>query len=199
MPPKTKFSKEEIIAAAVNIVRSDGPEALTARALGARLGTSSSPVFTIFENMDEVQQEVLKSANMLYQSYLKEDMKSRKYPPYKSSGMAYIRFAKEEKELFKLLFMRDRSGEKAEKSNEEIKPLIELIQRNTGLSEEKAYLFHLQMWIYVHGVATMIATAYLEWNMEFVSQALTDAYCGLKHRYCEEEKNCGSNQNNRPY
>lgn len=199
MPPKTKFSKEEIIAAAVNIVKSDGPGALTARALGTRLGTSSSPVFTIFESMDEVQQEVLKSANMLYQSYLKEDMKSQKYPPYKSSGMAYIRFAKEEKELFKLLFMRDRSREKAEENNEEIKPLIELIQRNTGLSEEKAYLFHLEMWIYVHGVATMIATSYLEWNMEFVSQVLTDAYLGLKHRYCEEEKNCGSNQNNRSY
>lgn len=88
MPPKAKFSKEEITEAAVNIVKSEGLQALTARALGAKLGTSSSPIFTVFQNMDEVQQEVLKSANQLYQNYLEIDMKSKKYPPYKSSGMA---------------------------------------------------------------------------------------------------------------
>ena len=97
MPPKAKFSKKEIIEAAVDIVKAEGSQALTARALGAKLGTSSSPIFTVFQNMDEVQQEVLKSANQLYENYLETDMKSKKYPPYKSSGMAYIRFAKEEK------------------------------------------------------------------------------------------------------
>ena len=193
MPPKAKFSKKEIIEAAVTIVKSEGYGALTARALGAKLGTSSSPIFTVFQSMDEVQQEVLNSANQLYQSYLKKDMESQKYPPYKSSGMAYIRFAKEEKELFKILFMRDRSHEKAEENKEEIKPLIELIQKSTGLNEEEAYIFHIEMWIYVHGLATMIATSYLEWDMEFVSQTLTDAYLGLKSRFCGKEKNNGSN------
>lgn len=185
MPPKALFSREEIIEAAVEIVKQEGFQALTARALGAKLGTSSSPIFTKFQSIDEVQQEVLKSANQLYQSYLKEDMESKEYPPYKASGMAYIRFAKENKELFKLLFMRDRSHEKKDDNKEEIKPLIELIQKNTGLSEEKAYLLHLEIWIYVHGIATMIATSYLEWDMEFVSQSLTDAYLGLKHRFCK--------------
>lgn len=185
MPPKALFSKEEIIEAALEIVKQEGFQALTARALGAKLGTSSSPIFTKFQSIDEVQQEVLKSANQLYQNYLKEDMESKKYPPYKASGMAYIRFAKENKELFKLLFMRDRSHEKKDNNKEEIKPLIELIQKNTGLSEEKAYLLHLEIWIYVHGIATMIATSYLEWDMEFVSQSLTDAYLGLKHRFCK--------------
>ena len=48
MPPKAKFSKEEIIKAAVNLVRTEGAQALTARALGTKLGVSSSPVFTFF-------------------------------------------------------------------------------------------------------------------------------------------------------
>lgn len=138
--------------------------------------------------MEEVQSEVLKAANQLYQSYLAEDMAGGKYPPYKASGMAYIRFAKEQTELFRLLFMRDRSREKAQQENEELKPLIKLIQKNTGMSEENAYLFHLEMWIYVHGIATMTATSYLEWDTDFVSRLLTDAYLGLKHRYCGEEK-----------
>lgn len=183
MPPKAKFSREEMISAAVAVVKADGVDALTARALGAKLGVSPSPIFTVFQSMEEVKQEVLKSADRLYQSYLQADMASGEYPPYKASGMAYIRFAKEESALFKLLFMRDRSHEKIEKQTEEIKPLLELIQKNTGLSEEEAYLFHLEMWIYVHGIATMIATSYLAWDMAFVSKVLTDGYLGLKCRY----------------
>lgn len=183
MPPKAKFSKEEIIEAAVDIVKAEGFQALTARALGAKLGTSSSPIFTVFQNMDEVQQEVLKSANQLYQNYLETDMKSNQYPPYKSSGMAYIRFAKEEKELFKLLFMRDRSQEKLSENKEEIRQLINLIKQNLNISEDEAYLFHLEMWIYVHGIATMAATSYLSWDIEFISKTLTDVYAGLKHRF----------------
>lgn len=110
-------------------------------------------------------------------------MKSGKYPPYKASGMAYIRFAKEEKELFKLLFMRDRTHENIGDDKEELEPLLKLVQQKLGLNEEAAYLFHLEMWLYVHGIATMVATSYLEWNEEFISRALTDGYEGLKDRY----------------
>ena len=70
-----------------------------------------------------------------------EDMKSRKYPPYKASGMAYIRFAKEE-----------------------LKQLLKSVQQILGLDEESAYLFHLEMWIYVHGIATMLVTSYFAIN-----------------------------------
>ena len=77
---------------------------MTARALATELGCSVKPIFGLFKNMEEVQQEVLIAANLLYQNYLQEDMAKGKYPPYKASGMAYIRFAKEERELFRLLF-----------------------------------------------------------------------------------------------
>ncbi len=123
------------------------------------------------------------AANELYQSYLQKDMAEGKYPPYKASGMAYIRFAKEEKELFKLLFMRDRSGERVGENKEEIRPLLKLIRQNLGLSEEDAYFFHLEMWIYVHGIATMLATSYLELDEEFISRVMTDGYEGMKARY----------------
>ena len=69
MPPKAKFSKEEIIKAAVNLVRTEGAQALTARALGTKLGVSSSPVFTFFQSMDEVRRS-RKSAGQLYQRSL---------------------------------------------------------------------------------------------------------------------------------
>ena len=192
MPPKFKFTRDEITNAALNVTRKNGISGLTARALAAELGCSVKPIFGLFKNMEEVGQEVFIASDLLYQNYLREDMAKGKYSPYKASGMAYIRFAKEERELFKLLFMRDRSREKIEENKEEIRPLMQLIQQNLGISEDEAYLFHLEMWLYVHGIATMIATSYLDWDDEFISRVLTDAYMGLKYRYTEGKDNCSA-------
>ena len=183
MPPKFKFTREQIVAAALEVTRKNGITGLTARGLAAELGSSAKPIFGLFQNMEEVQREVVSAANTLYQSYIKKGMADSKFPPYKASGIAYIQFAKEEKELFKLLFMRDRADEKIEENREEIRPILDLIMKNLGIDENEAYFFHLELWLYVHGIATMIATNYLEWDIEFIDKALTDAYQGLKNRY----------------
>ena len=188
MPPKFKFTRDEIVRAALDLTRRAGPDGLTARALGSALGSSVKPIFGLFKNMEEVQDAVLSAAQDLYQSYLAQDMAAGKYPPYKASGMGYIRFAREEKEIFKLLFMCDREGRPPEPGRE-MDVIIPLIMKNTGLTREKAELFHLEMWIFVHGVASMIATSYLDWEMETVSEVLTDAYMGLKARFCGEAGN----------
>ena len=186
MPPKCRFTREQIIQAALELTAEKGIGALTARSLAQRLGSSAKPIFGLFANMEEVQQEVLKAADQRYQAYLQEDMSAGQYPPYKASGMAYIRFAREQRELFKLLFMRDRTNEE-KAAGEELEALLSLIRQNMGLSREEAYRFHMEMWIYVHGIATMIATAYLEWDMDFISAALTDAYQGLRLRFLPKE------------
>lgn len=185
MPPKCKFTKDEIINSALNIVRKKGFESLTARSLAAELNSSAKPIFGLFKNMYELQTEVLILAKKLYNDYISEDMASGKYPPYKASGMAYIRFAKEEKELFKLLFMRDRSNENTDDNSEELRPILEIIKSTLNLNENDAFIFHVELWVFVHGIATMIATSYLDWDMDFVSAALTDTYNGLKYRFTE--------------
>lgn len=193
MPPKFRFTREEMIYAAVDIVRESGADALTARALAAKLGCSAKPIFGLFQNMEEVRAAVIEEANRLYQDRLKKAVVEKEYPPYKATGMAYIRFAKEETELFKLLYMRDRSREAPPPTEaEELDGLLSLVQKATGLSREDAFRFHLETWIYVHGIATMIATGYLDWDPAFVSDAVTDCYLGLKYRFCGEEKRNGS-------
>jgi AcrR family transcriptional regulator len=185
MPPKCRFTREEVVAAALEIVRTEGAAGVTARAVGARLGASSKVIFSLFENMEELHREILHSADAVYQRFLEEDMTEGKYPPYKASGMAYIRFAKEEKNLFRLLFMRDRSQEQQEEPKE-LEPLLTLIQRNTGLDREEAGQLHLEMWIFVHGIATMLATGYVELDQETVSDMLTDGYRGIFMRIQEK-------------
>lgn len=183
MPPKVKIKKEDIINAGVALVRESGPDALNARNVAAKLKCSTQPVFSNYATMGEFKTDVIKAANQIYQKYLEDGMKSDKYPPYKASGMAYIGFAREEKELFKLLFMRDRSEEQIPDNWDEAENLIELVKQNVGLESEEAHLFHLEMWVYVHGIAAMTATSYLDFGEEVISRMLTDAFLSMRERY----------------
>ncbi len=185
MPPKTIFTKEQIIEAGFSIVRTKGMDALTARSLAETLGCSTKPIFGLFANMQEVQQAVMAAANACYQNHIANAIASSQALPYKASGLAYIQFARQEQQLFQLLFMRDRSTEAMTEDRAEIRPLLALIQQNLGVDEDTAYRFHLEMWIYVHGFATMIATNYLPWDENFISTSLTDIYQGLCLRYKE--------------
>ena len=191
MPRKNMFTREQIVSSALELVREQGMEALTARGLGEKLGASSKPIFSWFRSMEQVQAAVMEAADQVYQTYLKSGMQEGKYPPFKAAGMAYIRFAKEEKQLFQLLFMRDRSHEPhQEKEGAEVAALMtELVQKNAGLNEQSARMLYLENWIYVHGIASMIATGYLEFDEADISVMMTDVYRGLTLRAGEVEKN----------
>lgn len=183
MPPKVKTTREEIINAAVEIVRKSGAQTLNARTVAAELNCSTQPVFSNFATMEELRLAVVEKANAKYEEYMRRETESGKYPPYKASGMAYIRFAKEEKKLFKLLYMRDRSGEDIPETDAQTDRMTHIIHNNTGLSVDKAKLFHLEMWAYVHGIATMLATNFFDLEWELISQMLTDSYQGLVKQY----------------
>lgn len=188
MPPKVKVSKEDVITASLNMVRESGADALNARALATYIGCSTQPIFSNFSSMTELKQEVLRAAENIYMDFLRREMESGQYPPYKASGIGYIRFAKEEKELFKMLFMRERKTEIVEDDFDgATREIIAIMQKNTGLAYEQAKQFHLGMWIYVHGIATMLATSYLPLKWDDISNLVTDAYEGMKKRYLSEE------------
>ena len=183
MPPKIKTTKEDIINAAVRIVRKEGADALNARNIASALNCSTQPVFSNFATMEELRFAVVQKANILCKEYMTQEIESGSFPIYKAIGMAYIRFAKEEKELFKLLYMRDRSDEAApEKTNVDTE-IEAIVRNNTGLDSTQATLFHLEMWACVHGIATMFATGFLDLDWELVSKMLTDSYQGLRKQY----------------
>lgn len=188
MPPKVKVTRDDIINASVDIVRECGVSALNARNIAARLHCSTQPVFSNFASMEELKKAVIDAADALYQVYTQKEVEQGKFPPYKASGMAYIRFATEEKELFKLLFMRDRSDETIPKETQLGNQMMDMIQSNIGVSQLNASLFHLEMWAYVHGIAVMIATGFFEIDWDLISRMLTDSYQGLKKRF-EQENN----------
>lgn len=187
MPPKVKVTKEQIVNSALDLVRTSGQEALNARTLAKLLNCSTQPIFSNFASMDLLQTDVIKGAYVIYQGYIQREMERTDIPPYKASGFGYIRFAQEEKQLFRLLFMRDRREECISKDDPVINSVLPIIMKMTGLNRDEAYLFHLEMWIYTHGIATMLATEYLEWDWELISRMMTDAFEGLKHRFVRKE------------
>ncbi len=192
MPPKVRILKEDIVSAAVSIVRKDGADALNARTVANALHCSTQPVFSNFATMEDLRLAVLEGADAIYQAYILKEIDRGEYPPYKASGMAYIRFAKEEKNLFKLLFMRDRTVEDFPVEPSLTNQMESLIKDANGLVDERARLFHLEMWAFVHGIAAMFATEFLELETELVSRMLTDAYQGLTLRYGKEAGSDGS-------
>ena len=192
MPPKVKITKEEIIRTAVDLVRKG--EAINARTLAATLNCSTQPIFSNFATMEQLTQAVLEQAKTLYEEYTRREIESGQYPDYKASGMAYIRFAREEKEFFKLLFMCDRCGEDISEYDELNGRMESYVQQNTGLTGMDVKLFHLEVWAFVHGIATMFATGFLDLPWDLVSKMLTDAFQGLRKQY-ESEGSHGSHSN----
>ncbi len=187
MPPRVKVTKKDIIQTALALLRKHGAEAVNARSIAAALNCSTQPVFSNFSTMEELLEDVEVAAHYLYLGFLQSEVERGKYPKYKAFGMAYIRFAKEEKELFKLLFMCDRKGKELVKT-EDFEDSVELIQIANNITREKAELMHMEMWACVHGIATMLATSFLTLDWELISNMLSDVYQGIRERHLSEEE-----------
>ena len=185
MPPKIKITKQDIINTAIGLVRASGDGAINARAIASALNCSTQPIFSNFATMDDLRFAVVDAADTLCQEYMKREVESGKYPPYKANGMAYIRFAKEEKELFKLLFMCDRKGQELQPTLD-FEASIQIIMNANGIAKEKAERMHMEMWAFVHGIAAMLATSFLTLEWELISDMLTDVYQGIRAKHVSE-------------
>jgi AcrR family transcriptional regulator len=185
MPPKVRVTKERIAECAFELVRKNGIEALNARSIAQLLECSTQPIFSNFDSMAALQREVVKKAYEFTLVYREREISSGEFPSYKASGIAYIRFAKEEKMLFKLLFMSGADVSDCDIAKNDWNSTVESVARDAGVAENRAELFHLEMWIFVHGVASMFATGNIDLEMGVVSNMLTDVYLGWKERYGE--------------
>lgn len=182
MPPKAKFTQEEIIQTALQIARTDGIDQITARELGKRLGSSARPIFTVFENMDQVKTEVIACGKELYRQYIADALTQEL--PFKAVGIAYITFSIREPKLFQLLFMSAGAPQtdvahilpQIDASYEDI---LHSVQSSYALDREAADRMYQHLWTYTHGIATMCATGLCHYTMEQISDRLTEIFKSL--------------------
>lgn len=183
MPPKIRFGREDIVEAALELTREQGAEGVNARAVAARLGCSTQPLFRVFESMEQLREAVARRAMDIYARHIAEGA-AREPQSYKGTGLAYIDFARREPQLFKLLFMQDRASKPAaEIEDPSFELVISALMERVSLSREQAMEFHLNMWVFVHGLAVMTATKYMSFTDEELSRMLGAEFMAMKGLY----------------
>ena len=192
MPPKSKFTKDEITAAALQIVREHGSGALTARALGTQLGSSACPIFTVFQSMEEVQGAVHAAAKALYKDYVEKGLAET--PAFKGVGTRYILFAENEPKLFQLLFMAEQERVPGLASvlpqiDESYDKILFSITEGYGIPLASAERLYRHLWIYTHGIATLSATKMCRFRAEEISEMMTEIFISLLRKMNEEKSN----------
>lgn len=182
MPPKAKFTRDQIIEAALKIIRENDFDSLSARAIGKKLGSSSCPIFTAFESMEDVRTAAIKAAKNIYGEYIANGLEDK--PAFKGVGKQYIRFAICEPMLFRLLFMSGipetpQSIDILMVIDENYEQILASIKNDYGLSREKAEILYRHMWIYTHGIASLCATKMCAFSEKDISDMMTDIFIPL--------------------
>lgn len=174
MAPKNKFTRKEMVAAAVRVVQKRGAAALTAKSLAEELGTSTQPVFTCFGTMEALKAEVYVAAERLFDEYLTKGLKEK--ISFLGFGSQYIRFARKEPELYRLLFLMrpDDVGSGAfaamRHMQELVRPsLVEIYH----ISAQEADRYFRDLWLVVHSLATLIVTGDCPYSDREIGQILT--------------------------
>lgn len=159
MSTKIKISKDMILDAAFEIVRKHGIEKLSNRELANKLKCSIRPIYYQFENSEEMKKELYKKIEKYFYKLLLNNMIDG-IPKYKQIGINYIKFAKKEKKLFQALFMSEvglTPNAFVSKAGEDFEEIEKLIKISTNLNNDDIRNFHTKMWIFCHGIATLVA------------------------------------------
>lgn len=172
MAPKNKFTKEEMIEAALRVVQKKGIDSLTAKTIADELGTSTRPIFTSFGSMDEVKQAVYEAAVRVYDSYTEAGLKEK--IPFLGVGKSYIRFAQEEPELYRLLFLTRTPEYSAINSMRHLQTLVRPSLMNIyHITAEEADLYFRDLWLVAHSLSTLIVTGDCPYSDQEIGQILT--------------------------
>lgn len=176
MPPTVRFTRDAVLHAACQLMRREGMEALNARAIAKELGGSTQPIFRLFTNMEDLHRELILYVARQFQAHAEADM-AQSDSPYIQLCTTYLLYGRDEPELFKLLFMRDRisEGQYSDQTNFDL--VFNIIKKETPLDDETAMRFFERTWLFIHGLAVCIATKYIPCQDErYLISMVKEAY-----------------------
>ena len=172
MAPKVKFQKSEIVDAALRVARVKGD--VTARDVAAELGVSTRPIFTYYRSMEELKRDVRQAAGDVYRRYAEEGL--RQEIPFLGFGQQYLRFAREEPQLYRLLFLTRAQGQgwSAMQSMKHLQALVRpTLMEIYQITELEADLYFCDLWFVVHSLSTLIVTGDCPYSDQEIGQILT--------------------------
>lgn len=180
MPPKPRITREMILDAAYSIAREHGIDAVNARTISQQLGCSTQPVLYYFSHVEDVRREVYAMADAYHSAFLMQQTEGEN--PMLAIGLNYVRFAAQEKPLFRLLFQSDNfAGQNitALIDTPELLPVLEILQTGADLHPAQAKAVFKSLMLLVHGCASMLANNTMECKEEEIIPMLEMAFMGM--------------------
>ena len=186
MPPKVKFQKEEIVRAALNVAREKGMDAVTAREVAASLNVSPRPIFTYYDTMDQLRRDVFDMAKEEYRAYIERGLAAP--IPFLGVGQQYVRFAREEPELYRLLFLTRPDGAvggamEALKFTQDL--VRESLMRIYRMDAHAADCYFRDLWLMAFSFATLIVTEDCPYSDEEMSAIFSEVSLSVCKAYKE--------------
>lgn len=169
MPRKPLFTKEEFVQKAFEFVQENGINALSARDLGAYMGTSSRPIFSYFNSMNELKEAINMRARKYFDDYVKDSVEY--FPAFKEFGRRVLSFAQNERNLFMLIFLSE--DPYLPKDNETIQIILESLQKEYEITKEECQLLLEQNWIFVCGLISLRHNGPFPISDEIINQRMS--------------------------
>ena len=167
MPPTVKYKKEEIVSAALNVVGKKGIDAVTAREVAKELKASVGPIFTYYDSMDQLRCDVYEEAKERYKKYIESGLQGP--IPFLGLWRQYLTFAKEEPEIYKLLFLT-RPGNVSGGAMEILKFSQDIARESLmnvyHIDAYQADCYFRDIWLIAMGFSTLIVTDDCPYTME---------------------------------
>ncbi len=182
MPPHAKITREMIIEAAFEIVRQNGVSELSARSVAQKLGCSTQPVMYHFKRIDDLKKAVYLHADGFHSAYITDIQPN---DAFAGIGLRYIRFAYEEKHLFRFLFQSDSFSNRTLTElidAPELEPVLKIFAMNLGIDREKSKEVFRMIFLFVHGYASMFANNSMLYDEGRILADLKSALDGFSNK-----------------
>ena len=189
MPAHKVVSHDEIIKAAMDILRGSGSGGITARNIAQKLGCSTQPLYRIFGEMSNLELTLEKAVQDIQASEVKKYMEQGKYPPYMAYGLGLVIFAKKEKRLFRYLYMSDRNGQEQVPVDMDIDARLKVMCDIYGYEMETAKKMNSDMTTYCYGLALSVNTGTIDIDETEIAERLHRMFRALTELYGKPKLN----------
>lgn len=180
MPPRQKITKEMILKAAFEITKDKGFDSVNSRSLAKVIGCSTQPIFSHYASMADLKKDFHGYLGKYFDEYALSRAQGENFSH--EIGRAYISFARNESNLFQVLFMSECFGLNgfsdmfADEGNLEA---AKIASRKLGIGLEAAKNLYMKTWIFLHGIASLIATKSITLSDEEIEKMHGEAYAAF--------------------
>ena len=180
MPAAQKITKDNILDAAVEVLRDGGFSAINARSVAKKLGCSTQPIYFSFQNMEELKTALTQRAIASHTQRVRNSLRAHEGSDsrYSSYGMGFVKFAAEEKQLFRWLYLEGKQNGPY-RNDVLLEEVLAVITDEFGYREEVARSFHEDMTYFTYGLAILANTGHLHLTDFELREAFRREFCAL--------------------